>query len=141
VSAATRTAEVVLWDHTCGRCGGAYAISKAFRDQCFKDGKGRWHCPYCQSPWSYSESETTRLQRQLDSERKRTEWARQEAENERQRREAAEHRERAQKAAKTRLKNRIAHGVCPCCQRTFENLARHMETKHPSFAAAAGGES
>ncbi len=45
----------------------------------------------------------------------------------------AKHRERAQKAAKTRLKNRIAAGVCPCCTRSFENLQRHIKTKHPEF--------
>lgn len=37
----------------------------------------------------------------------------------------------AQKSAKTRLKNRISRGVCPCCNRSFENVRRHMETKHP----------
>lgn len=26
---------------------------------------------------------------------------------------------------------RIHNGVCPCCNRSFENLRRHMETKHP----------
>lgn len=40
---------------------------------------------------------------------------------------------RAEKAAKTRLKNRIKNGVCPCCNRSFHNVARHMETMHPDF--------
>ena len=43
---------------------------------------------------------------------------------------------RLQRAAEGRtkaLKRRIAAGVCPCCQRSFENLARHMKTKHPAF--------
>ena len=26
---------------------------------------------------------------------------------------------------------RIHKGVCPCCNRSFTNLKRHMETKHP----------
>ncbi len=33
----------------------------------------------------------------------------------------------------TSLKNRIANGVCPCCNRTFVNLGRHIGTKHPQF--------
>lgn len=41
---------------------------------------------------------------------------------------------RAEKAAKTRLKNRIGAGVCPCCNRTFQNLARHMKGQHPDFS-------
>lgn len=34
-----------------------------------------------------------------------------------------------------RLKKRSANGVCPCCTRTFTNMARHMKTKHPEILA------
>lgn len=40
------------------------------------------------------------------------------------------------KAQSTRLrkvKDRVKNGVCPCCNRTFVNLQRHMHTKHPSY--------
>lgn len=40
------------------------------------------------------------------------------------------------KGVATRLKNRAAHGVCPCCNRTFQQLARHMSAKHPDFKTA-----
>lgn len=33
--------------------------------------------------------------------------------------------------ANQRMNKRITAGVCPCCNRTFENLQRHMHTKHP----------
>jgi hypothetical protein len=33
----------------------------------------------------------------------------------------------------TRQKRRIAAGVCPCCNRTFRDLARHMEGQHPDY--------
>lgn len=49
---------------------------------------------------------------------------------------------KAQKAAATRARNerdkirkRVAHGVCPCCNRTFKQLDRHMAAKHPGFVA------
>lgn len=42
-------------------------------------------------------------------------------------------RTRAYKGKVTQLKNRAAAGVCPCCSRHFENLERHMKTKHPTF--------
>lgn len=29
--------------------------------------------------------------------------------------------------------DRVKNGVCPCCSRSFVNLARHMETKHPEY--------
>jgi hypothetical protein len=37
----------------------------------------------------------------------------------------------------TKIKNRVGHGVCPCCTRSFQNLARHMASEHPTFAAEA----
>jgi hypothetical protein len=52
-------------------------------------------------------------------------------------REAANRRAAAARGRVTKIKNRVGHGVCPCCNRTFENLARHMTSQHPSFAEAA----
>lgn len=40
----------------------------------------------------------------------------------------------AQKGVMTKLKKRVGHGVCPCCRRTFKQLAAHMENKHPEYA-------
>lgn len=31
------------------------------------------------------------------------------------------------------IRMRVSAGVCLCCNRTFQDLARHMQTKHPSF--------
>ncbi len=47
-----------------------------------------------------------------------------------------EHQRRGAKAAKTRIKNRVMNGVCPCCNRTFQNLASHMANKHPFYIEA-----
>lgn len=45
-------------------------------------------------------------------------------------------RERQLKATRgvvTRVKNRVSKGVCPCCNRYFEQLHKHMETQHPDY--------
>lgn len=39
----------------------------------------------------------------------------------------------ASRGVTTRLKNRIKNGVCPCCNRHFKDLHRHMTTEHPDF--------
>lgn len=44
-----------------------------------------------------------------------------------------EYQRRAQKGQNTRLKNRIAAGVCPCCNRSFQDLHRHMAGQHPDY--------
>jgi len=33
----------------------------------------------------------------------------------------------------TRVRKRVAAGVCPCCNRTFAQLAQHMKSKHPLY--------
>jgi hypothetical protein len=37
------------------------------------------------------------------------------------------------KAEKTKITKRISRGVCPCCNRTFAHMQRHMKTKHPEY--------
>lgn len=46
---------------------------------------------------------------------------------------AAERRAAAARGQVTRLKNRAVAGLCPCCNRSFVQLSRHMSTKHPGF--------
>ena len=35
-----------------------------------------------------------------------------------------------EKAKLARLETRISHGICPCCNRSFKDLERHMKLKH-----------
>lgn len=49
---------------------------------------------------------------------------------------AADYRARAYKGQITKARRRVGNGVCPCCQRTFPQLASHMADKHPDYAAA-----
>jgi hypothetical protein len=39
----------------------------------------------------------------------------------------------AAQAETERLRKRISHGVCPCCKRSFKQLAAHMNRKHPDY--------
>lgn len=39
----------------------------------------------------------------------------------------------------TRTKKRIAAGICPECRRSFENLHRHMQHKHPDYVPPEQG--
>ncbi len=118
----------------CGSCGGVYAILESVRYQKQIEGAS-WNCPYCQTGWGYTgNGENAKLKREIERERKRKEWAEQEARNERDRRHRTELQLRSQKGATTRVKNRVANGVCPCCTRSFSDLKRHMASKHPGYA-------
>lgn len=50
---------------------------------------------------------------------------------------AAERSAAAYKGHATRLRNRIANGVCPVagCRRHFDNVQAHIEGQHPEWAA------
>jgi hypothetical protein len=90
------------------------------------------YCPLGHT-FVWKKSEADRLREQLDNERDRR--ARYQAELDQ-----AKAHLRGARIAKTRFKNerdrlrtRAAAGVCPCCQRTFQQLARHMQAKHPDY--------
>ena len=109
----------------CGNCGGHYMIDERVRAIAYQTA-GDWNCPYCQVRWGYEESEAQRLQKKLDRERG---LRRQEVE----RREHTERQLRAQKGENTKLRKRVKAGVCPCCNRTFRQLALHMKRMHPEY--------
>lgn len=124
---------VVLTQINCGECAATYAINERYRKQKLDNGGG-WHCPYCRTSWGYfGETEAQKLKKLLEAQQRQTEFAKNNAKAEREAREATERRLTAQKAAKTRLRNRIKNGVCPCCTRSFTDLRRHIATKHPDF--------
>ncbi len=39
----------------------------------------------------------------------------------------------AERKAK-RIQRRAHAGLCPCCNRTFQDVVRHMKAKHPDIA-------
>lgn len=95
-----------------------------------------WYCPNGHTMWFPGKSEAEKLRDQLARQVARTDQERAEADRQRRLREHAELSARAMKGQVTKIKNRVGNGVCPCCNRTFADLQRHMETKHPSYRKA-----
>lgn len=134
----TLTEPVTFEREDCCSCGVTFFIPADLRARRKKDASS-FYCPNGHGQ-SYSRSEADMLRAKIKeweayaaSQTKRKEWAEQAANQERERASAAEKAVRAQKAAATRLRNRIKNGVCPCCTRSFQNLKRHLATKHPEF--------
>lgn len=117
---------------TCYKCGCDFGIPTHLRATLLETGQS-FFCPNGHSQ-AYCESEVDRLKKQVDQEKRNAEWYRQQAETRGRARDRAEHQVRAYKGVITKTKRRIAHGVCPCCQRTFQDLARHMKGQHPDYA-------
>lgn len=124
---------VTLTEINCGECGGTYAINERYRAQKAIDG-GSWNCPYCKCGWGYSNNnENAKLKKELEQTKRSLEFHSRNATAEREARERTQRQLSATRGAKTRIVNRIKHGVCPCCNRTFQDLQAHMATKHPDF--------
>jgi len=95
-----------------------------------------FYCAYGHSQvYIKGENEETKLRRERDRLQQRLAEKDDEISRQREMREQTERRLSATRGQVTKIKNRVGHGVCPCCTRTFENLARHMTSKHPTFTA------
>lgn len=113
-------------------CGLPFAVMTN-QEEFWRKKKTRFYCPHGHAQGFYGRNEADNLRKQLEQKQKWLDQANAAASRERDARIAAEAKERAHRSAKTRLKNRISNGICPCCNRTFQNLARHMQDEHPFF--------
>jgi hypothetical protein len=119
-------------------CGTRHAVPEELRRQQLKqhnDGHADVfgiYCPLGHSHVPAGESLVEKTRRELEASRDRA--AQLAAE-----RDQAEASARAYKGAATRARKRAGAGVCPCCNRTFKQLAQHMKSKHPDFDPADQG--
>jgi ssDNA-binding Zn-finger/Zn-ribbon topoisomerase 1 len=127
---------VELVSMNCPHCGGVFAISREYREEAERLGQFKqcWSCPYCKQTRGYGSGEIQKLQAQvaqLERDKNYLRTARDNALNE------AGHFRASRDALKgqlTKERRRVGNGVCPCCNRSFVNLRRHMTAKHPDHA-------
>lgn len=120
----------------CANCGLTFGISTEFEDRRRNDHR-TFYCPNGHSlsfngP-SHAERERDAARQLAERESRRRKWAEQDAERVRAQRDTANRSAAAYKGWATRIRNRIANGVCPCCNRSFTNVRRHMTTQHPGY--------
>lgn len=116
----------------CANCHVIFGLSEEHIARLRKSGE-RFYCPAGHN-LNFGKSEADKLREEL--ERARTQADRLEARvtHLRDQAAAAERSRIAYQGQATRLRNRIGKGVCPCCNRTFANVERHMSGQHPDFA-------
>ena len=130
----------MAWE-TCCNCKVQMWVPDALQEAA-KHNRGpngiQFYCAYGHSQhYLIGESETDKLRRERDRLAQRIAERDDELKRQRELRQGTERRLAATQGVVTRIKNRVGKGVCPCCNRTFENLHRHMHTKHPTYAAEA----
>lgn len=125
---------------TCWKCKEKFGLSDETAALLRRSGRS-----FC-CPWGHSavfkegKTDAQLLQEKLDEERRKRQSAEQmvamwqdDAREARERAEHERHRANGYKGHATRITKRAKAGVCPCCNRTFQQLARHMASKHPTF--------
>ena len=120
---------ITLEVHHCGVCGVIFALDVNFADARRSD-KQSWCCPNGHSFSWKGRPEVEELRDQVAAAQRRV----------RATQDLLHHEERSHAATRghlTRTKKRVAHGVCPCCNRTFAQLERHMASQHPEYVASA----
>lgn len=123
-----RVAQVVeLFTEECIRCGVVFGITTAMKRERVQDHEN-FYCPNGHGQRYTSETDAEKNARLLCEEQARHQrtLARANAA------EAEQARVVAEKAKVERKLKRVGRGVCPCCNRTFPNLARHMASQHPA---------
>lgn len=117
----------------CRTCGIPYTVPLTVYETHRE--KGGFHfCPNGHQ-WGWSEDRCEEAIVRQERDRLRQEAARKD-EKIRLLQEQRGHAERQTAAVKghlTRHKKRAAAGTCPCCNRTFQQLARHMKNQHPKY--------
>ena len=121
---------------SCGVCYIPFAIPSSMQQSRAEDG-ARFYCPNGHSI-SYHDDENTRLKQRLAKQEQAT--ARERARRDQAEAEARHQEARANgyKGAATKIKKRVAKGVCPApgCKRSFVDVARHVATCHPELGDA-----
>lgn len=131
------TETVSLETTICCVCGCTFAIpADMIRKR--RENRESFYCPNGHS-LSFTESTVNKLEKELVREKAKTDQALADAKWQRERHREAEKSIVAYKGNVTKLKNRIGAGVCPCCNRSFIELASHMLTKHPGFRKEDAG--
>lgn len=129
----TYTGKVVIV--SCGHpdCAGQYfGMAEEFYEQKRRDHTG-WYCPRGHSRVYSGKSDEEQLKQEIQQKQESINYLREANGKLHTKITNLNYSVRAQKAAKTKIMNRIKNGVCPCCNRTFQDLQNHFKTKHPEL--------
>lgn len=125
--------ETKLTEIHCGSCGVLHAIPTVMYEAALEEG-GFWHCPNGHSRgWREGRRAKEEIRRERDLLKQRLAQKDDEIAAAARSLEEERRRSAAYRGEATKVRNRAKAGVCPCCNRTFQNVARHMGTKHPDF--------
>jgi hypothetical protein len=120
----TYTETITLQEETCASCGITFAVPSHWLKN--KQSTGEGFCCPNGDRLSFAKGTETMLREKLQSEQERYRQLELQLTN-------AQDQLQATTQELQKHKKRVANGVCPCCNRSFTQLQRHMKTKHPEY--------
>lgn len=112
-------------EHCCWSCDLRYYVPATW-SQKRRENHDTFYCPQGHPAYFPQDNETEKLRKELEKAERARQMALETARME------AEQRKKVERKLKTTSKKlaRVENGVCPECNRSFTNVARHMQTKH-----------
>jgi hypothetical protein len=133
----TIVANVEMYVEECCNCGIIFAMTEDFHQEKLRhrgnNNRRTFYCPNGHAQWYTGETAEQKLKRELAQAENDKKWYERRYTEASQRAEHERARANGYKGHATRISKRIKAGVCICCNRTFQDLASHMATKHPTF--------
>lgn len=129
----TAVGSLTLAIEYCYQCGIPFGLSLDFRNRRLED-HSNFYCPAGHPQYFCGKSEADKLRDELAREQRRATCFIEQRDNLARQNSTLTRQNAAQRGVATRIKNRISAGVCPCCNRTFAQLAKHMASQHPDWA-------
>lgn len=124
------TYTIFICDHK--GCGLQFGLPDMFVARRREDQK-TWYCPNGHSRWFPGETEEQRLAKRAARLERQLANYDEDLRAERASHQVTKNQRRAAKGQLTKTRRRIANGVCPCCNRSFVDLHRHMCGQHPDY--------
>ncbi len=126
---------LTLATETCYSCGVLFAMPEEMQARLIQSRASFW-CPNGHQQAYIGKTEEQKLREQLEQAERQRNYAQGRAAR---LTEDLEHERRSKAAVKghlTRIRVKIANGLCPCCRRHFTNVEQHMKGQHPEFLEA-----
>jgi len=133
----TRSVNETFHVVSCYTCGVNFGINGEVYTRAVENKEGSVYCPVCSKGMHWTgktevENVRERMQRKIDTTKRHNRYLEEKVDR-------TEKSLRATKGVVTKIKKRVGNGICPCCNRSFKNLHRHMESKHPGFKETIHG--
>lgn len=120
----------------CWRCGTDFWLPQSLYEAAKKSSRIAFFCPYGhEAVFNERDTEADVLRRERDLLKQQLAQRDDEIVRQARLKDAALKEARALKTSAVKAKKRTAAGLCPCCNRSFRQMALHLKTKHPNFRA------